>query len=582
MQVTDATGRKASGVFPIRVSNNDIPSIGTYTNRTELEGLIGYFVNTLVLRSDLSGQPGFVELLARVRRTCLDAYAHQELPFDRLVAELSPQRDLSRNPLYQVLFTLQNMPSSALALGGLQIEQLPLDTASAKFDLALSLSEDGAALAGALEYSTQLFDASTAARIARHFRQLLRAIVEHPSQSIDRLALMEPAEIELIVHGWNDTARDYPRHDNLHRLFEAQVLRSPEAPALVFDEQVLGYAELNRRANRIAHHLRSLGVGPDVLVGVCMQRSPAMVVALLAILKAGGAYVPLDPEYPAERLAFMLDDTAAPVVLTEQALSGRLPRSTAQVLCLDGDDLCLDHQPDDNPTASAGPEHLAYVIYTSGSTGTPKGVAVPHRGICNHNHWLTEQIGFNTSDRVLLKTSISFDASVWEVFAPLAAGATLVVARDGARGDTAYIAQLMRAHGVTVAQSVPSELSVWLDEPTFAECRSLRYLVSGGEALEGTLARRFVECLPEATLANCYGPTEASIGTTCFEVETLPEDAATVPIGRPIANAQCHVFDAEEQPVPIGVVGELFIGGTGLARAASRLSRRSRRAWRLS
>lgn len=535
-------------------------------SRTELEGLMGYFVNTLVLRSDLAGSPSFIELLGRVRKVCLDAYAHQELHFDQLVADLSPQRDLSRNPLYQVSFALQNMPASAFTLGGLQALPLAVRSATAKFDLSLTLTEDASALVGLFEYSTDLFDADTIGRMARHFQNLLQAVAADPRQAITWLPLLDQHERAQLLARWNDTARSYPQHLNLHQLFEIQVERNPAAIAVIFDDEELSYGELNGRANRLAHHLRILGVGPDVLVGLCLQRGPAVMVALLAIMKAGGAYVPLDPQYPGERLAFMLDDTGAAVVLTEQALLPRLPDTSATILCMDRDAQLFATCPETNPEVLATPDHLAYVIYTSGSTGLPKGVAMAQRAVINHNFWLEQQLGLGIDDRVVQAASISFDASVWELFGPLGVGAAVVLVREGRRGDTGYMCQLIRQHRVTVMQAVPSELSVLIEETAFADCDSLRYMLSGGEALEPTLARRFLERLPTATLANCYGPTEACIDTTYCEVGEVPAGTTSLPIGKPLANARCHILDAELQPVPIGIVGELYIGGAGLAR----------------
>ena len=535
----------------------------------EFEGLFGFFTNTLVLRTDLSGNPSFRQLLARVRRVALEAYTHQEAPSDRLVAELRLPRDLSRNPLYPVAFAFQNMPETTVTLSGLQSSRVPLHTSTAKCDVWLSLAEVDGMLQGELEYSTDLFDADTMARLARHYRQLLAGAVADPCRSLSELPLLEASERHRILVEWNDTARAYPE-TSAHVLFEDQARRTPDAPAVILDDRRLSYGELNRRANQLARHLGALGVGADVLVGVCMDRSIDLLVALLGILKAGGTFVPLDPEYPGERLAFMLEDTRAPVILTEQRFRDHLPASCREaerhVLCLDADWPVIAAHPDADPARPSRPEDIAYVIYTSGSTGTPKGILVPHAGLTNHIHWLTETLRLTAADRVLHKTSISFDASVWELLAPLHVGAPVVLARPGEQGDSVYLIRAIREQEISILQMVPSALRALLDEPGLSECHSLRYVVCGGEVLDRELARDFQRQLPTVTLGNFYGPSEASDDATVFEVAAVPEGAGTVPVGRPIANVRCHVLDRHRQPVPIGVVGELYIGGAGLAR----------------
>ena len=535
----------------------------------EFEGLFGFFTNTLVLRTDLSGNPSFRELLARVRRVALEAYAHQEAPSDRLVGELRLPRDLSRNPLYPVAFAFQNMADTILTLPGLRSSRIPLHTSTAKCDVWLSLTEADGRLEGEVEYSTDLFDADTMARLARHYRQLLAGAVADPGRALSELPLLDAWERHQLVVEWNDTARAYPP-TSAHTLFEDQARRTPEAPAVILDDRRMSYGELNRRANQLARHLGTLGVGPDVLVGVCMDRSIELLVALLAILKSGGAFVPLDPGYPRERLAFMLDDTRAPVILSQQRLRDQVPAASREpgrhLVCLDADWPAIAAHPDADPPRSSRPEDIAYVIYTSGSTGTPKGILVPHAGLANHIHWLTEALRLTAADRVLQKTSISFDASVWELLAPLHVGAPVVLARPGEHGDSAYLVRTIREQGISILQIVPSALRALLDEPGLSACHRLRYVVCGGEALDRELARDFGRQLPTVALGNFYGPSEASDDATSFEVATVPEGPGTVPIGRPIANVRCHVLDRHRQPVPIGVVGELYIGGAGLAR----------------
>ncbi|MCL4185200.1 MAG: AMP-binding protein, partial [Burkholderiaceae bacterium] len=400
----------------------------------ELEGLFGFFVNALVMRTDLSGDPAFADLVARVRERSLDDYAH-DLPFDVLVRHLNPERLLDRNPVYQVAFVLQNLPDYDLAIGTAPAWLEPVDNGTAKFDLALEMTESGEGLQAQLTYSTDLFERATVERMAAHLCNLIDAIVENPHAQLSALPLMGADELEQLLHRFNDTARPYPLHKTLHQLFEEQAARTPDATAVVFEETRLDYAGLEAQANRLAHHLRSLGVRPDVRVGVCMQRCPGIVVAMLAVLKAGGAYVPIDPEYPSERIAFMLEDCGATVVLTEQRVLDRLAGAApaTRVLALDSADTqrLLSAVPIDPLGSLAGPDDLAYVIYTSGSTGRPKGAMIPHRGVCNHVFWLVERLGLSAADRILQKTTISFDASVWEFFARAGGGARGGGARPG-------------------------------------------------------------------------------------------------------------------------------------------------------
>ena len=583
-------------VLLMRHSQQDDVAVGSPVagrDRPELEGLVGYFVNSVVLRSDLSGNPRFTELLGRVRQTALDAYTHQGLPFDHLVAELSPQRDLSRNPLYQVSFALNNQPAPAYTLAGLSAQPMALETRIAKFDLSLTVAEVGGELHGEFEYSTDLFEASTVQRLSAQVQTLLAGIAADAGQRIATLPVLSDAERRLVLTDWNRTEQPWPLHLGVHTMVEQQAARAPQACAVVFGAERLSYAELNARANRLAHHLRTLDVGPEVMVGVCMERSLHLAVALLAVLKAGGAFVPLDPELPTARLVHMLHDTQAPVVLTQAHLSARLaePGPAVEVpprhlLCLDAPGPALASalaasDPHD-PASLTGPDSLAYVIYTSGSTGRPKGVMSLHRGLSNHICWLAQVMAVTPIDRVLQKTTIGFDAAVWEFFTPWQAGATLVLARPGEQRDPEALVRTMRDEGITIVQFVPSALRALLDEPALAACTPLRHMMSGGEALDWDLARAFQARLPGATLGNFYGPSEASddvthtvagpranpnpgLGTTPHSND-LSSGTGSVPIGRPIANVQCYVLDAHLQPLPIGAAGELFVGGAGLAR----------------
>ena len=532
--------------------------------RVEIEDLIGFFVNTLVLRTDLSGNPSFRELLGRVRETALAANAHQDLPFEKLVEELQPERDLSMSPLFQVMFTLQNAPGEVLELPGLTLSPLEMDNETAKFDLTLSMIEGEGGLRGSIEYNTDLFEEATIERMLGHYETLLEGIVADPEQQLSHLPLLTEGERHQLLVEWNDTRRDYPKDKPIHQLFEAQVERTPEAVAVVFDDQELTYRELNDRANRLAHHLRRLGVGSETLVGIYVERSLEMVVGLLGILKAGGAYLPLDPSYPQERLAFMLEDTKALVLLTQQRLVETLPQHRAQVVCLDSDWEVVAQEKQENPAGNVDTDNLAYVIYTSGSTGIPKGVMISHRAIANHMVWMQADYPLTEADRVVQKTPFSFDASVWEFFAPLLAGARLIMARPGGHQEGAYLVELIAGQKVTVLQLVPSMLRMLLEEKEIESCNCLRRVFCGGETLPVELQEQFFIRL-DADLYNLYGPTEACIDATGW-TSKRKSNQQIIPIGCPIANTQVYILDSYLQPVPVGITGELHIGGDGLSR----------------
>ncbi|HEX6715814.1 MAG TPA: amino acid adenylation domain-containing protein, partial [Pyrinomonadaceae bacterium] len=531
--------------------------------RTELESLIGLFVNTLVLHLDTAECESFRELIRRAREVCLGAYAHQDVPFEKLVEELQPERSLSHTPLFQVLLVMQNVPRRILDLEGLRLEGLPTELGATKFDLTLVAEEHEEGLTCTIEYSTDLFAAETINRLAQHFERLLEEIVADPDRRPSELELLSRAERRKIVVEWNDTQRPYSYDVPIHELIERQVENTPDAVALVFEEQRLTYLELNERANRLAHRLRRAGVGPDVLVGVLMERSVEMVVALLATLKAGGAYLPLDPEYPRDRLDFMLRDAGTPVVLTQEKFLARLPEYSETVICVDAEWESIAQERRENPATVAGPDHLAYVIYTSGSTGQPKGVMIPHRGISNRLQWMQEAYQLTQSDCVLQKTPFGFDVSVWEFFWPLMTGARLVVAQPGGHQDAAYLVELIAEHKVTTMHFVPPMLKVFLEEE-LSTCGSLRQVICSGEALSTDVQESFFERL-HAELHNLYGPTEAAVDVTYWKCAPDAQ-RRSVPIGRPIANTQMYVLDHAGQPVPVGVAGEIHIGGIGLAR----------------
>jgi amino acid adenylation domain-containing protein len=560
-----------------RLSGQDGFAVGTpVANRTrpELEALVGLFTNTLVLRAEGGGDPSFAELLERVRGRALEAYDHADVPFERLVDELNPARDRSRQPLVQTMLALDSAPAAPLALEGLAVAELPWSGAVSRFDVSLGLAERSGRLAGQLEYSTDLFDAASAARLVGHLVHLLAAVAVAPERRLGEVELLSPAERQQLVVELNDTETVYFADHRLHRWLERQAARTPGHLALVGEGESLSYGELNARANRLARHLRALGVEVGSPVAICAERSAALVVGLLAILKAGGAYLPLDPSYPPERLAFMVEDglagTPSPVLLAQARwaplLDGASAAVGARLVDLDAAaDLASGEGGD--LEGGAGPDDLAYVIYTSGSTGRPKGVMNTHRGIVNRLLWMQQAYGLGAADRVLQKTPVSFDVSVWELFWPLATGARLVLARPGGHRDPTYLARLIAEQGVTTLHFVPAMLQVFLEQPDLDRCRSLRRVMASGEALPAELARRFFARLGGlgAGLHNLYGPTEAAVDVTFHACS--PEAAyRAVPIGRPIANSGIWLLDAGLRPVSLGVPGELYIGGAGLAR----------------
>jgi aspartate racemase len=528
-------------------------------NRSEIEGLIGFFVNTLVLRSDLSGTPTFRELLERTRKVALDAYAHQDMPFEKLVEEIQPERDLSHNPLFQVMFILQNTPGRTLELPGLAVSDLEVDNGTAKFDLTLSIVEGVEGLKATFEYNTDLFDEATVTRMAGHFRVLLEGIVADPDRRLSGLPLLTEVERHQLLVGWNETQADYPEDKCIHELFEAQVEQTPEAIAVVFDEEQLTYQELNRRANQLAHHLRRLGVGPGVLVGICLERSLEMVIGLLGILKAGGAYVPLDPAYPKERLAFMLEDSEVSILLTQERLVGHSP---LKVVCLDTDWESISQESQEDPITKTTADDVAYVIYTSGSTGKPKGVLGLNRGAVNRFMWMWESYPFEAGEICCQKTPLSFVDSVWEIFGPLLQGIPTIIISDETLKDPRQLVEILAAHRVTRIVLVPSLLRVLLDiyDDLQRLLPHLRIWVTSGEALSPTLLQRFRKSIPQGMLLNLLSADSTWYDTS--KDKSLP----LVPIGRPISNTQVYILDAHLQPVPIGVSGELHIGGVGLAR----------------
>jgi len=527
-------------------------------DRPELEGLIGIFVNTLVLRTDLSGEVSFREAIQRVRESCLGAYEHQEIPFEKLVEELRPERDVSHNPIFQVCFALQNAPFAPLALKNLTVEPLETERHAAQFDLFLQVQETERGLSAQFEYNTDLFEAETIARMAGHFTSLLSSAVADPDRQIARLPMLTEAERRQILVEWNANERDYSAA-SITRGIEEQVRRTPQATALVFEDREMSFDELNRRANRLARHLRSLGVGPDTLVAVCVERSIEMVVGLLGVLKAGGAYVPIDPGYPRERQAYMLRDSGAPVLLTQAALAATVANAAAQVVLLDSGWEEIGRNSGEDFENEAGPEHLAYVIYTSGSTGKPKGVLISRRALTNLLWSMREWLQLSERDRLLALATISFDIAGADLWLPLLTGAQMVLGSRETAADGRALCALIEQRDITFLQVTPSTWRL-LFEAGWRGKSNLQ-AVSTGEAMPAEVAARLVPAAGKVW--NLYGPTETTIWSTGYEVR---EAAGTILIGRPVANTQCYILDAQGEPVPAGVTGELYIGGDGLAR----------------
>ncbi|HEV8318275.1 MAG TPA: amino acid adenylation domain-containing protein, partial [Vicinamibacterales bacterium] len=543
--------------------------------RPELEPLIGFFLNTLVLRTRFDRAMTWRALVAEVRARSLAAFAHQTVPFEQVIDELQPERDLARTPLFQVLFVLHDLPAFSAQLPELRLDFIESEGTGAKFDLELGIRTGADGLTCRLEYATDLFDRATADRLLAHLEQFVAAAMADADRPVAELPLLTASERDQIVT-WNDTAKAWPdvESTSLVAWLEAQAARTPNAIAVWAEPepgapgpepQALTYAGLHGRANQIARRLQRLGVGPESRVGVCLPRSPEMVAAIVGVLKAGGAYVPLDPSYPAARLAFQVADAQVAVVLTSTACAEAVPAGSYVVEVLDTPDAAWREEVTTPSDVKISPDQLAYVIYTSGSTGQPKGAMNTHRGIANRLAWMQATYRLTAADRVLQKTSSSFDVSVWELFWPLGTGATLVVARPGGQNDPEYLADVIRRAGVTVLHFVPAMLEAFVTADGLSACERVRLIVCSGEALPGPLAAR---CLAawRGQLENLYGPTEAAVDVTWQPCTPEETQAAVVPIGRPIANTQVYVRDAAGQPAPIGVVGELYLGGVQVGR----------------
>ncbi|HEU5218362.1 MAG TPA: amino acid adenylation domain-containing protein, partial [Gemmatimonadales bacterium] len=536
------------------------PSTGRPT--VEVEQVIGFFVNTLPLRVSVHPEQSFRALLATSRRVLLDGLANPDVPFEKLVEVLHGDGDRSRNPIFQTMLSTQEKLGNRLQLPGIRAERLNLtQRKAAKFDLHLAIAEGaaGESLEATLEFNSDLFDEVTARTLANRFMLLLSSAVSNPELPVGEIPLMEAAERHRLLVEGNATAVPYPADLTLTELLERQAARTPDAVAVWSETGALTYAELHGRANRLAQYLRRLGVGPGVLVAICAERSLEMVIGLLAILKSGGAYVPIDPEYPAERVRFMLEDCAAPVLLTQEHLVAALPPYQGRTFRLDRDWSTLAGEPDTAPAPSSGADDLAYMIYTSGSTGRPKGALNAHRGIVNRLLWGLDHFQFQPADRVMQKTPFSFDVSVWEFFSPLISGARLVLARPGGHRDAGYLADLIDREGITVIHFVPSMLRMFLDGAGTSSFETIRDVVCSGEALPFGLMRRSLDRLP-GRLTNLYGPTETAVEVTCWTCDA-EYGGMTVPIGKPIANTQTYIVNPRGEPVATGIAGELLLGG---------------------
>ncbi len=530
-------------------------------NRSEVEPLIGSFVNTLVLRTNLENNPSFEKLLAQVRETTVGAYEHQDVPFETVVEALQPQRSLAYSPLFQVMFVLQNASIGEVELPGVTLSELVSDRTVAKFDLTLSIAETERGLVGEWEYNSDLFDKSTIERMAAHFQNLLSAIVANPQQDVSSFNLLTTTE-EKLLRQWNSNQVNYPQDKCIHQLFEEQVEKNSNAVAVVFESEELTYQQLNKKANQLAHYLLSNGVKPETKVGICLERSSEMLIGLLAILKAGATYIPLDPAYPQQRLELILSDARISILLTDTLNINLNNIKVKTLVCLTQDREKIAVQPTENPITKVNSNNLAYIIYTSGSTGKPKGVEIAHHAVVNFLTSMQQKPGLTKNDTLLAVTTISFDIAALELYLPLIVGAKLVLATKQITGDGKLLSSLIDAEQVTVMQATPATWRMllaagWNGSPNLK-------ILCGGEALTNDLARQLL--ISGSSLWNLYGPTETTIWSTFYQVETTQLETNTIPIGKPINNTQICLYDEYQQPVPIGVVGEIYIGGSGLAR----------------
>jgi len=546
-------------------------------NRSEIENLIGFFVNTLVLRTNLGGNPTFVELLARVKEVTLKAYTYQDFPFEKLVEALQPERNNTEHPLFQVVFGFENSPMQTLELPGLKVNALNLELKTTRFDLEFHVWNSGddfrslwggdrwqesAGIRGAVCYNTDMWNGETIKRLLQDFQTLLSSIIANPHQAVGNLPLLSEAQRQQILIDWNNTKTDYPRDQSINQLFELQVSQNPEAIAVIFAGKQLSYRELNNRSNQLAHYLIKSGVVSEQLVGICVEPSLEMIIGILGILKAGGAYLPLDPSYPLERLSFMIQDAGVSVIITQQKLIAKLPSKIT--VCLDSDRETLAQESEKNPTIKTDSQNLAYVIYTSGSTGTPKGVAIPHKAVnrlvCNTNY-----IKLEPQDKIAQVSNISFDAATFEIWGALLNGAQLVIIPKNIILSPEEFAFWLRQQHISVL-FLTTALVRNLARFAPQACANLKYLLFGGEKVEPKWVRKILERGAPQQLIHVYGPTENTTFSSYYLVEEVPESVSSIPIGKAITNTEIYILDQHFQPVPIGVIGELYLRGDGLAQ----------------
>ncbi|MEJ7675840.1 MAG: amino acid adenylation domain-containing protein [Chitinophagaceae bacterium] len=531
-------------------------------NRTheEIEGLIGFFVNTLALRSEVKAESSFTELLKQVKVTTMEAYEHQDVPFEKVVEVVVKERDLSRSPLFQVMFSLLNTPEvSQLHLGEVELSGESYENLTAQFDISFDITETGAGLQGSVQYSTDLYNESTIVRMMDHFITLLNSIVKAPEQKIGELAMLTKEEEQQLLVDFNDTVVDYPKDKTIVDLFEEQALKTPEGIAIIFEEKQLNYQQLNEKANQLAHYLRSKGVKEETLVPICIERSMEMIVGILGILKAGGAYVPIDPEYPEERISYMLEDTGAAIVVSSKESRSKLKDSTdIEIIELDGDWKTLNYQlPTTNDQRVSQPHHLAYVIYTSGSTGSPKGVMIEHASLINYVLAFTDYFSICSKDVVIQQASISFDTSAEEIYPALIAGGCICLIKEGGK-DIDTLKKYIENDVATILSATP-RLIDWLNKE-LVNTGKLRYLISGGEALNSSNINNLFS---QVSIANGYGPSEATIAVIFKKIDDISQASV---IGKPFANTAIYILGTNNNLSPVGVAGEICIGGAGLAR----------------
>ncbi|MDF3068532.1 MAG: Malonyl CoA-acyl carrier protein transacylase [Polyangiaceae bacterium] len=554
----------------------DIAVGTTSANRgvPETQAMVGLFVNTLVLRAEIGPTQPFSELLRRVREIALDAYSHQDVPFERLVEELRPTRSMSHGPLFEIMFMLQNLPPRGDVIPGCDVEVADLSLGTSKFDLNLSLRDSPAGLFGTVEYNTDLFDAATVERLVGHYENLLRSVAADPNQQVAELALIGERERSTLLVDWNATERSYDREACIHELFEARAALQPTAIALSDGRREVTYRQLNRAANRLARRLSSRGVKPGVRVAVCMQRTCELVVALLAVLKAGGAYVPVDPGYPAARIGWILEDSGAELAITEAALSESVSAVGTRILASADwfdDDLSASADAEDVDRASCGlvSEHVAYIIYTSGSTGRPKGVVVQHRPVINVIDWVNRTFGVAPTDKLLFVTSVSFDLSVYDLFGALAAGAHIRLASSALLKAPDELARVLSTEQITIWDSAPAQLQQlvpFMEPPSLnASCGWLRLVLLSGDWIPVGLPDAVRSCFPSASIISLGGATEATVWSNYFPIEKVEPSWTSIPYGKPIQNAKYYVLDSAGMPCPIGIAGHLYIAGECLA-----------------